>query len=66
MKASTVEYRVERNTRFASEKGRYNCEVFVDGAYFVDAPGDSAGEARRSAARKVDQAVKAGRLVINA
>lgn len=48
-----IEYKVQRNTRMQSYKGRFNCEVFLDGSFAFDAQGDSAREAKAGAERKV-------------
>lgn len=50
-----ITYTIERNRRFESYKGRYNCEAMVDGSYLLDAQGDTASEAKRAAERKVAQ-----------
>lgn len=55
----TITYEVKRNTRFVSEKGRYNCEAFEGKHYLCDAPGDTAREARAACERRVAQIVKA-------
>lgn len=55
MKASKIEYTIERNRRMESYKGRYNCEASIDGSYLLDAQGDTASEARKAAERKVAQ-----------
>lgn len=61
--AKTITFTIERNTRFASYKGRYNCEVFVNGHFWADAQGDTASEAKRGAENRVRLAERAGRLV---
>lgn len=50
-----IEYKIERNRRMESYKGRYNCEVLIDGDYAFDAQGDTASAAKRAAERKVRQ-----------
>jgi hypothetical protein len=61
-KADTITYHIERNRRYESYKGLYNCEVKVNGSYFVDAQGDTATQARRNAEIKVRAAIAAGRV----
>lgn len=50
--APRIEYKTERNTRMVSYKGRYNCEILVNGSYAGDAQGDTAAAAEAAAQRK--------------
>lgn len=51
----TIEYRYERNTRMATYKGRYNCEILIDGHFAFDGQGDTQAEAKRNADVKLRQ-----------
>lgn len=62
MKAQKIEYRIERNSRMQSYKGRWNCEVLVNGSYAGDAQGDTASAAKAAAERKVAAWQKDGAL----
>lgn len=61
--AKKIEYRTERNTRMASYKGRYNCEIFINGKFAGDAQGDTAGEATHLAKIKFQGWVKKGAVI---
>jgi hypothetical protein len=62
MTVKSVEYKLERNGRMASYKGRYNCEILLNGSYAGDAQGDTASEAKRAAERKVAAWVRDGKI----
>lgn len=64
MKPITVTYTTTRNTRFAAEKGKFNCEAMNGKSYIIDAQGDTAKEAKTNCERKINALVKAGRIVI--
>ncbi len=49
----TIELRTERNTRMQSYKGKWNCEIFINGTFAGDAQGDTSAQARNYADAKV-------------
>lgn len=61
----TIEYRIERNRRMESYKGKYNCEILINKSYMGDAQGDTASEAKRRAELKVREWTQKG-VIVNA
>lgn len=62
-KPNSIEYRIERNTRYVSYKGRYNCEVFVNGHFATSASGDTASQAKQYAEIQVARWQRTGKFI---
>lgn len=61
--AKTIEYRIERTTRKESYKGKFNCEIFINGSYAGDRQGDTAQGAKALAESAVRGWVKQGTVI---
>lgn len=59
-----ITYTTTRNTRFVSEKGKYNCEALNGKSFICDAQGDTAKEALANCERRIAQMVKKGQITV--